>query len=91
MDLDLERIVKIYRVAKTANTVMDQKARLAHALSYQKRSMNTILNTADVALRASKDDLDGQDIRNVASAAWRHGPRLYSYLAKKARERKGGR
>lgn len=88
MDLDLEKIVKIYRVAKTANTVMDQKARLAQALSYQKRSMNTILGVADVTVRASKDDLDGQDVRTAAKVAWRHGPKLYAYLAKRAKGQK---
>lgn len=87
MDLDLEKIVKIYRVAQTANVVMDQKARLSRTLAFQKRSMNTVLGVADVTVRASQADLDGQDVRNAAKVAWRHGPRLYAYLAKKARQR----
>lgn len=87
VDLDLEKIVKIYRIAKTANAVFDQKARLADALSHQKKSMDAILGVADVATRAGKADLCGEDIRNTAKAAWNHGPRVYAYVTKVMRKR----
>lgn len=87
MDLDLEKIVKIYRVAKTANAVLEQKARLSDALSFQKKSMDTILGVADVAARAGRDDLTREDVRNTARAVWHHGPRMCSYVIKMMRER----
>lgn len=89
MDLDLEKIVKIYRVAKTANSVLDQRARLANALSHQKKSMDTILGVADVASRAGKAELCGEDVRATAKAVWHHGPRVYAFVAKTMRKRSG--
>jgi hypothetical protein len=82
VDLDLEKIVKIYRVAKTADAVLSQKAKLADVLSYQKKSMDTILGVADVAARAGKAELCGEDVRNTARAVWRHGPRVYAFVRK---------
>jgi len=88
--VDLEKIVRIYRVAKTANSVIEQKARLSSALSHQKKSMDAILGVADVATRTAKEDLDGEDVRNAARAVWNHGPRVYAYVAKVIRERSEG-
>lgn len=88
MDLDLEKVVRIYRVAKTANTVLEQKARLSDALSHQKKSMDAILGVADVAARTGKADLTGEDVRNTAKAVWNHGPRVYAYVTKVMRKRK---
>jgi len=88
VDLDLEKVVRIYRVAKTANTMLEQKARLSDALSHQKKSMDAILGVADVASRAGKADLSGQDVRNTAKAVWNHGPRVYAYVTKVMRKRR---
>ena len=82
MDLDLKKIVRIYRVAKTANAVLEQKARLDEILRHQKKSMDVIIDVADIASRAGKSEITGEDVRNVAKGALRHGPRTYAYVAK---------
>ena len=88
MDLDLEKIVKIYRVAKTANVVLEQKAHLSDALTHQKKSMDAILGVADVVSRTATADLESEDVRNTARAVWNHGPRVYAYIAKTVKQRK---
>lgn len=92
MDLDLEKIVRIYRVAKTANSVLEQKARLGEALHHQKKSMDVIIDVADIASRAGKAEITGEDVRKVAKGALRHGPRTYAYVVKMVqRQRKQAR
>ncbi len=82
MNLDLKKIVRIYRVAKTANSVLEQKARLEKVLHHQKKSMDVIIDVADVASRAGKSEITSEDVRNVAKGALRHGPQTFAYVAK---------
>lgn len=82
----IRKVVRIYRVAKATGSVLEQKARLADALHYQKRSMDTIIDVADVAARAANADLTGEDIRATAKATLKHGPRVASYLVRYIRQ-----
>jgi Iap family predicted aminopeptidase len=88
VDLDLEKIIRIYRVAKATNSVLEQKARLEEILYHQKKSMDTIIDIADVASRTAKADLTGEDVRKAAKGALRHGPRTYAYVAKLIRRQR---
>ncbi len=87
MDLDLGKIVKIYRVAKATNTILEQKELLSRALRHQKKSMDAILDVADIARRTANADLTGEDVRNTARAVWNHGPRVYAYVVRSMRKR----
>ena len=82
----LRKIVRIYRVAKGAGSVLEQKARLDDILQHQKRSMDTIIDIADGVTRTANADLTGEDVRKVAKVTLRHGSRVYAYVAKYIRE-----
>jgi len=82
----LRKIVRIYRFAKATGSVIEQKDRLKDVLHHQKRSMDTIIDVADVAKRTASADLDGDDVRMAAKATIKHGPRVVSYVANYIRQ-----
>ncbi len=93
MEIDPQKIrkmLRIYRVAKGASSVLEQKARLDDILRHQKKSMDTIIGVADGVKRTANADLTGEDIRTAAKATLKHGPRVYAYVARHIREHRQG-
>lgn len=88
MDLDVGKLLRVYRAVRTTNRILEGKQKLKHALDTHGERMGTAMDFTEAGQKIATGDIDRYDFRVACKATVRHGPKVYGYVARKIRERR---
>lgn len=88
MDLDVGKLLRIYRVVRTTNGILHGKQKLKHALDTHGNRMGTAMDLTEAGRKIATGDIDRYDFRVACKSTVKHAPRVYGYVAKRIRERR---
>lgn len=88
MALNVEKMLRVYRAVKTTNRALENKSKLKRALDTHGDRMGAAMDLTEAGRKVATGNIDRYDFRVACKATVRRGPKVYSFVARKIRERK---